>query len=85
MRPLMQPLAAPASPPAGYQVLSVTTPGTLKSSVCNLAAQFSYGSPALMQQCALTNSGTPTTALSVYVDQYCGGEAAGRPRCCWLH
>lgn len=71
--PLPLPIAA------GYQVLSVDVVGTLKNTTCN--SQFSYAKPPLMSQCTLTTPGG--TYLSVYVDQYCGGEQAfSRGACC---
>lgn len=54
---------------AGYHVLSITTPNTLKTCLDNAPT---YAKPLLFQQCTVTS----TTYLSVYVDQYCGGEPA---------
>lgn len=59
---------------AGYQVLSVTTANNLSTVACALGSQLSFGSPPLFGRCALAPSGA--TYLSVYVDQYCGGEHA---------
>jgi len=53
-------------------VLSITAPSTLPTSACNLAAQLSFGNPALFGRCGL--SPTTPTHLTVYVDQYCGVE-----------
>ena len=66
------------TPTPGYQVLSVKTASTLKTTTCGLAEAVTYGNVALFGQCALAPSGT--TRLSLYVDQYCGGEAAAH--CC---
>ena len=63
--------SAPAA--AGYQLVSVTTPSTLPTATCALDAGLSYGNPALFGQCTLTAG---STYLSLYVDQYCGGERA---------
>ena len=72
------------APSAGYQVLSVTDMGTLKTGTCGLAAlSLSYGDHPLFGQCSL--SGPGITYLSVYVDQYCGGERHTRSHaaaCC---
>ena len=58
------------APSAGYQVLSVTDMGTLKTSTCGLATlSLSYGDHPLFGQCSL--SGPGVTQLSVYVDKYC--------------
>ena len=63
--------APPAA--AGYQLVSVTTPSTLPTATCALDAGLSYGNPALFGQCTLTAG---ATYLSLYVDQWCGGECA---------
>ena len=56
---------------AGYQLLSITSPGTLSTNACALGTTLGYGNPALFGQCTLAPD---TTYLSVYVDAYCGGE-----------
>ena len=54
---------------AGYQLLSITSPGTLSTNACALGTTLGYGNPALFGQCTLAPD---TTYLSVYVDAYCG-------------
>lgn len=57
---------------AGYQVVSVKTATSLGSE-CALGVDLSYGNVALFGQC--TGISTPnSTFLSIYIDQYCGGE-----------
>ena len=64
------PTSTSPTPPAGYQVLSVTAAGTLPAADCALGPQLAFASPPLFGRCSLAPPGT--TLLSLYVDQYCG-------------
>ena len=73
-----------AAAAAGYFVLSVTGGSGLRSSSCSLGS-LDYGYPQLFQKCTgLDTSGA--TYLSVYVDQYCGGERCSHAcKCAAVH
>ena len=68
-------------------MLSIKTANDLPKATCALSSTYSYGNPPLFEQCSSTDLTTSGNIyLSVYVDQYCGGEhvpaqvAAGMPR-----
>lgn len=58
-------------PSPGYQVLSLSAPGSLSAASCGLAAaSLPFAQPPLFGQCTLS-AGSPTS-LSLLVDRYCG-------------
>ena len=71
------------TPSGGYHVVQITTPGDLRT--CTLPS--SITKPGLFTRCSSMTS-TPTgTYLSVYVNEWCGGECRGGAvgclwRCC---